>query len=57
MLISEQPGRIFAVFILSPYLIYKGYQYQDRLLIIVGIVFIFYEIFWILNYKPNTLIY
>ena len=56
MIISEQPGRIFAIFVLSPYLIFKGYQYCDKLLISVGIIFIIYEIFWILNYKPNTLI-
>ena len=56
MILSEQPGRIFAICILSPYLIYKGYKFNDSILIIVGILFIFYECFWVLNYRPNEII-
>lgn len=56
MILSEQPGRIFAIFIFSPYLIYKGYKFNDIILMFSGITFIFYECFWIINYYPNEII-
>ena len=56
MNISEQPGRIFSIFILGPYLILKGYKYNDLILIIFGVLFIFYELFWIIFYDPKQII-
>ena len=56
MILSEQPGRIFAIFVFSPYLIYKGYKIKDIFLIFSGIVFICYECFWVINYHPNQII-
>jgi membrane-bound ClpP family serine protease len=55
MKFSEQPGRIFAIIFLAPYLIYCGYNYNNLILIIIGIVFFFYEIFWVIFYKPKTI--
>ncbi len=55
MNISEQPGRIFAILIFGPYLINKGYQFEDKLLIYLGILFIIYELFWIINYEPKII--
>ncbi len=55
MLISEQPGRIFAILVIGPYLIYKGYKFRDNILIYLGILFILYELFWIINYDPKTI--
>ena len=54
MNISEQPGRIFAIFVVGPYLIYKGSHYNDKLLKFLGILFIIYELFWIIKYEPKT---
>ncbi len=56
MNISEQPGRIFAIFLFGPYLIHKGKKYKDKLLKISGFVFIAYEIFWVLFHNPKKII-
>ena len=56
MIISEQPGRFFAIIIVGPFLIYKGCKYKDNILKILGIVFILYELFWIVNYNPKKII-
>ena len=53
--ITEQPGRLFAIFILGPYLIIKGSKFNDTILTILGIIFILYELFWIINYEPRTI--
>tara|TARA_B100000780_G_C21050963_1_gene422073 strand:+ start:602 stop:826 length:225 start_codon:yes stop_codon:yes gene_type:complete len=55
MNISEQPGRIFAIFVVGPYLIHKGYQFEDNIMIYLGILFILYELFWIINYDPKII--
>ena len=55
MNISEQPGRMCAIFIFGPFLIYKGKKYKDRSLKIFGIVFIVYEIFWVLFHSPKII--
>ena len=36
-------GRVFAVFIISPFLIYRGYQYKDNLLILIGIMMFLWD--------------
>mgnify|MGYP001262553358 CR=1 FL=1 len=56
MKISEQPGRMFAIFIFGPYLIYKGNVFNDDLLVFMGIIFILYELFWVINYDPKIVI-
>ena len=55
MKFSEQPGRIFAIFFLGPYLIYCGYKYNNLLLILLGIIFILYEIIWVILYEPKKI--
>ena len=56
MLISEQPGRLMAIFIFGPFLVYSGRKYEDKLLILLGSLFILYEIFWVINYEPKTIL-
>ena len=56
MVITDQPGRIFAVFILGPLLILKGINFKDKLIIILGILIIIYDLFWLINY-PSKKIY
>lgn len=56
MNISEQPGRFCAIFVFGPLLIYKGKKYNDKLLKIFGIVFIVYEIFWVLFHNPKKIL-
>jgi len=52
--ITEQPGRLFAILIFGPCLVIKGSKFNDTTLIILGIIFILYELFWIINYSPRN---
>lgn len=52
---SEQPGRLVAIILIAPYLIYCGYIYNNIYLIVLGIIFMIYEIFWVIFYKPKTI--
>ena len=36
-------GRILAVFIIGPVLIYKGYHHDDRLLMVIGLLLILWD--------------
>lgn len=53
MKISEQPGRIFAILLFAPYLIYCGIKYKNYLLFFLGIIFIIYELFWVIFFHPK----
>ena len=55
MKITDQPGRIFAVFVFGPLLILKGINFKDNLLILLGILIIIYDFFWLVN-KPSKVI-
>ena len=55
MKINEQPVRFLAIFIFAPYIIYCGYKYNNLLLLLFGIIFFFYELFWICFYKPKII--
>ena len=46
-IITDQPGRIFAVFVFSPLLILKGIQYDDLLLHCLGASLLTYDLFWL----------
>jgi hypothetical protein len=54
MIVSEQPGRVFAVVFFAPYLRAKGKKYNDKLLGLFGNMFFFYELFWLVFYKPKV---
>ena len=55
MQFTEQPGRLIAIFIIGPYLLYKGSIFNDKLLLILGIIFIIYELFWVIMYDPKMI--
>ena len=64
MKISEQPVRYFAVCALCPFLLFLSYLlYIDniskkttaKIITFITIHFFFYELFWILNYKPKEI--
>lgn len=55
MRFTEQPGRLIAIFIIGPYLLYKGSIFNDKLLLILGIIFIIYELFWVIMYDPKMI--
>ena len=45
---QDQPGRIFAITVFAPLLIYKGYQYKDNFLIFFGILLFIWDLYWLL---------
>ena len=53
-MITDNYGRLFAVFIFSPILVYKGSIYKDIVLIFLGILLLFYECFWIFTSRPQV---
>ena len=56
MNLTDQPGRIFAIFIFAPFLIYKGYIYKDCTLILLGTLLFIWDLYWILNHPPKNII-
>ena len=66
MILSDQPGRFIAIFILSPLLLIFGVlliktnnikiKYSIAWLLIgISIIFFFYELFWIINYPSKKI--
>ena len=52
---TDQYGRLFAVFIFSPYLVYCGYKYNDYILLLLGIILFIYECLWIYFSGPQAI--
>jgi len=52
-MITDQPGRIFAVFIFAPVLINKGIFYGDVLLILFGVALLIWDLYWLLFAEPK----
>ena len=52
---TDQYGRFFAIFILSPYLIYSAYLYSDNILLLLGVLLFFYESMWICLSGPQVI--
>jgi hypothetical protein len=48
---TDQPGRVLAVFVFGPLLIYKSQKYGDFFLLMFGVLLIVWDLFWLLN-KP-----
>jgi len=55
MKFSEQPGRYFAILLFGPFLMYCGYKYKDFLLFLLGIIFIIYELLWVIFFDPKKI--
>lgn len=53
MIVTDQPGRVFAVIVFAPYLVYRGIVYRDKLLTILGAALFLYEMFWLLSKPPK----
>lgn len=46
--LSDQPGRIIAVFIISPILAYKGIKYKDWFILIFAFVLFCWDLYWLI---------
>lgn len=50
---TDQPGRILAVTVVSPLLLYKGIQYNDNFIKLFAIVLFLWDLYWILCFPPK----
>jgi hypothetical protein len=50
--LTDQPGRLFAVFILAPLIAYKGYIYNDVFLLIFSIMLFIWDLYWLIYKDP-----
>ncbi len=51
---TDQPGRVLAVFLFGPTIVYKGFKYnKDAFLIIFGILLILWDAYWLAFKEPK----
>tara|TARA_B100000214_G_scaffold312954_1_gene245387 strand:- start:7618 stop:7791 length:174 start_codon:yes stop_codon:yes gene_type:complete len=53
MILSEQPGRILAIFVFAPLILCKGIKYKDYFLVIFSIVLFVWEVIWVMYYPAK----
>lgn len=52
---TDQPGRILAVFLVSPILAYKGIQYQDAFIKAFSLTLFSWDLYWLMMKPAVTL--
>jgi len=50
---TDQPGRIIAVFIISPILLYKSHKYKDWFIFIFSIILFSWDLYWLVCEPPK----
>jgi hypothetical protein len=50
VLLTDQPGRVLAVFCFAPTIIYKSFLYNDTFLLVFGTLLYMWDAYW-LTYK------
>lgn len=53
MKITDQPGRVLAVFVISPILLFKGIKYKDYFIIVFAIILCIWDLFWLATEQPR----
>ena len=53
---NDQPGRIIAVTIISPTLLFKGILYNDKFITIFSMLLFFWDLYYLVFTKPNEYI-
>lgn len=51
---NDQPGRLLAVCVISPILLYKGNMYNDYFILLFALVLFFWDLYWLCTSKPNV---
>ena len=51
--LSDQPGRVVAVLVVAPYLVYRGTRCRDPVLVAIGAVLFAWDLFWIMCREPR----
>jgi len=52
MQFSDQPGRVLAVFVIAPVLVWKGWNYRDWFIFIFGIILFLWDLYWLAVKDP-----
>ncbi len=54
LMVSDQPGRIVAVFVVSPILAHKSFAYSDPFLGAFAAALFAWDLWWLLSAPPRT---
>ena len=54
---NDQPGRVIAVLIIAPILFMKGYDYNDKFIMMFSIILFIWDFYWLAFTKPNVYIH
>lgn len=52
LLSTDQPGRVAAVFIFAPLLLFKGIQYNDMFISFFGLLLYLWDLYWLILRDP-----
>jgi len=55
MIITDQPGRLLAIFVFAPLLFFKGYKYKDYFILSFSILLFLWDFYWIINHNPKQI--
>jgi hypothetical protein len=53
---NDQPGRIIAILLIAPILLFKGYTYKDTFIMVFAIILFIWDFYWLTFTKPNIYI-
>lgn len=51
-MLTDQPGRVAAVFIFSPLLLFKGIKYNDIFISSFGLLLYLWDLYWLILKNP-----
>ena len=51
-IISDQPGRILAVFVFAPILLFKGIKFRDLFIIVFAVLLFTWDLYWLIYKAP-----
>lgn len=52
IVINDQPGRLMAIFLFAPTLIWKGVYRNDIILCVLGVSLLIWDLYWVIFKKP-----
>jgi hypothetical protein len=55
-ILGDQPGRLLAVTVFGPIILYKSLEYNDVFLLIFAALLIIWDAWWLLFKKPQTIV-
>jgi len=55
LIATDQPGRYIAVFVISPILAKKGYEYKDIFIQLFSLLLFTWDLFWIIIHPSKKI--